>query len=91
MLASQQAKKFRIRRNSLVWKPKTESSPEQNKLLSCHREGNSCKSIFHSHSYFRFSNLHNSQLSVFLLLSPLRDLISFEKENKASTLSNARK
>ena len=89
MLVSQQAKKFRIR-NSLVFKPKTENSPEQNKLSSCFREENSCKSIFHSHSQFQFSNLHNSQLSLFLLISPLKDLISFEKENKASTISKAR-
>lgn len=88
MLFSQQAKKFRIR-NSLVLKPKTENSPGQNKLSSCFREENSCKSIFHSHSQFQFSNLHNSQLSLFLRSSPLRDLVSFEKKNKASTISSA--
>lgn len=88
MLFSQQAKKFRIR-NSLVLKPKTENSPGQNKLSSCFREENSCKSIFHSHSQFQFSNLHNSQLSLFLHSSPLRDLVSFEKKNKASTIFSA--
>lgn len=89
MLVSQQAKKFRIR-NSLVLKPKTENSPEQNKLSSCFREENSHKSIFYSHSQFQFSNLHNARLSLFLLISPLRDLISFEKKNKASIISSAR-
>lgn len=74
---------FRTRKNSLGLKPNTEGSPVQNKL-SCYRDENSCKSIFHSHSEFQFSNVHK-QLSVDLLISPLRDPISSEKEMKSSS------
>lgn len=85
MLVSQQAKKSQ-NKEQLDFEAKTENSPEQNKLSSCFREENSCKSIFHSHSQLQFRQFCTTVSFSSFSFPSLKDLY-LEKENKASTIS----